>query len=205
MANQKTAKKNTSKSAAGNKKTAPKKASNSKPKTNTNSAKVQDKKSAADRQKQALILFAVSILMFAITLIKGESLWAVLHNFVFGLFGICSFVWPIIMIYLAVMLSLNKEGQSPVPKAIGVSVFTLLLEGIIHVGFNIVNFGKLGAQIQQVWEMRDEISPKSGGVLGALVGGIDNSYCYRGTSCYAFHRQNPYGCRQRCLQACKKG
>ncbi len=140
-------------------------------KTASNVKKGQNNNSAAKKQKQALVLFAVSVLMFAITLIKGESLWAVLHNFVFGLFGICSFVWPLILIYLAVMLSFNKDDQSPVPKAVGVGAFTLMLEGIIHLAFNIVGEGKLGAQIQFVWDLRDTITVKSGGFFGALIGG----------------------------------
>ncbi len=169
MANKKPAKKSSG-STAGKKKTAAKKPTVSKSKSAT-SAKTQTKSSMALRQKRALILFAGAVLMFAVTLIKGESVWSVLHNFVFGLFGICSFIWPIIMIYLAVMLSLNKENQSPVPKSVGAGIFTLLIEGIIHLSFNCVNQGNLGEQIKFVWDMRDEISPKSGGVLGAIVGG----------------------------------
>ena len=174
MANKKPVKKNTA-SSAGKKKTAAKKPtaskSNTKPKSNAVASKTQTKSASVIKQKRALILFATALVMFAITLIKGESVWAVLHNFVFGIFGICSFVWPIILIYLAVMLSLNKEDQSPVPKVVGVGIFTLLLEGIIHLSFNFVNRGNLAEQIQFVWEMRDEISAKSGGVLGALIGG----------------------------------
>lgn len=164
LANKKPVKKN-SKNAAANKK------SPKQQKSAPSGKKSQDNFSAAKKQKQALILFAVSVLMFAVTLIKGESLWAALHNFIFGLFGICSYVWPLILIYLAVMLSFNKEEQSPVPKVVGVGAFTLMLEGIIHLAADIVSEGKLGAQIQYVWELRDKITIKSGGFFGALIGG----------------------------------
>lgn len=172
MANKKPVNKS-SKSSAANKKNNSKKSSNSK--TNTSAKNTMAKISAADRQKKALVLFAVSIIMFAVTLIKGESLWAAIHNFVFGLFGICAFVWPLIMIYLAVTLSLNKENQSSMPKVIGVSVFTLLLEAIVHVAFIVSDDINFGEQITKVWELRNEITIKSGGFFGAIIGGGLNS------------------------------
>lgn len=125
----------------------------------------------AQSQRTALIVMAGALLLFFMTVIKGESAWAAIHNFIFGVFGICSFFWPIVLIYLAVMLALNKPIKSTVANITGVSVFVAFLSGIIHVAWDNVSVGELGDQIAYVWDMRMEITAKSGGVFGALVGG----------------------------------
>ncbi len=125
----------------------------------------------AQRQRTAVILMAVALLLFAMTLIKGESAWAAIHNFIFGVFGICSYVWPLMLVYLAVMFAINKPMKSTVANIIGAGLFVSFLSGITHVAWNNIDVGNLGDQITYVWDMRTEITVKSGGVLGALIGG----------------------------------
>ncbi len=125
----------------------------------------------AVKQRNAVILMAVSVLLFAITLIKGESVWAALHNFIFGVFGICSYLWPIMLIYLAVMFAINKPAKSAVINVVGASLFVTFLSGIVHLAWDNCTIGDLGDQIVYVWDMRSLVTAKSGGVLGAIVGG----------------------------------
>lgn len=128
--------------------------------------------SAAQNQKIALLLMAGALIILALTLIKGESLWAGMHNFIFGLFGVCSFIWPLMMIYLAVMIA--KESPKPAVTAnlIGSGCFFLFLSGIIHIFAGNTEAGNVGEQIKNVWALRSVITLKSAGVLGAIVGGV---------------------------------
>ena len=155
------------------KKTTKKPSASSKAKTQSKKqpAKKSQGQSQAQRQRTAVIIMAGALLLFCMTLIKGESAWAAIHNFIFGIFGICAYFWPIMLVYLAVMFAINKPMKSTVYNIVGVGVFIAFLSGIIHVAWDNIDAGDLGEQIVYVWDMRTQVTAKSGGVLGALVGG----------------------------------
>ncbi len=125
----------------------------------------------AKNQRTALVVMAAALLLFFMTVIKGESVWSAVHNFIFGVFGICAFFWSLVLVYLAVMLALDKPMKTTVANITGAGLFVAFLSGIIHVAWDNVSAGDLGGQIARVWDMRMEITAKSGGVLGALIGG----------------------------------
>ena len=155
------------------KKTTKKPSTSSKSKTQAKKqpAKKSQGQTQAQRQRTAVIIMAGALLLFCMTLIKGESAWAAIHNFIFGVFGICAYFWPIMLVYLAVMFAINKPMKSTVYNIVGVGVFVSFLSGIIHVAWDNIDAGDLGDQIVYVWDMRMQVTAKSGGVLGALVGG----------------------------------
>ena len=94
-------KKSSGTSKAVNKK--PSKTSVSAAKSTKKDVNIKGKFSFEDnRQKTAIILGGIAVLFLAATLIKGEHLWLGLHNLIFGLFGITSFLWPLFLIYLTV-------------------------------------------------------------------------------------------------------
>jgi S-DNA-T family DNA segregation ATPase FtsK/SpoIIIE len=126
----------------------------------------------AKRQRTALILLGIAAIMLAATLIKGERVWLGIHNTIFGLFGICSFAWPLMLIYLAVVIAADKSMVSAKSNIIGVSVFVILLSGIVHIFSGALDFGGLKAQIDYIWSIRDVVTVKSGGVIGAIIGGL---------------------------------
>ncbi|MBQ8228210.1 MAG: DNA translocase FtsK [Clostridia bacterium] len=134
-------------------------------------AKKSQGQTQAQRQRTAVIIMIGALLLFCMTLIKGESAWAAIHNFIFGVFGICAYIWPIMLVYLAVMFAINKPMKSTVYNIVGAGVFVSFLSGIIHVAWDNIDAGDLGEQIAYVWDMRMTVTAKSGGVLGALVGG----------------------------------
>ncbi len=126
---------------------------------------------AARNQRIAIILMAAALLVFALTLIKGESAWAALHNFIFALFGICSFIFPLILIYITVMIARNSPKKATLANVAGASVFLLCLGGIIHILAGNTDLGSVGDQISRVWDMRMEITFRSAGFFGAVIGG----------------------------------
>lgn len=126
---------------------------------------------AARNQKTAIILMAAALLMFALTLIKGESAWAAVHNFIFALFGICSFIFPLILIYITVMVARNSPSKATYANVAGAGIFMLCLGGIIHILAGNTDLGNVGEQISRVWDMRMEITFRSAGFFGAVIGG----------------------------------
>ncbi|MBQ7596101.1 MAG: hypothetical protein IJU45_05500, partial [Clostridia bacterium] len=136
-----------------------------------NSAQAAQQQKAARNQKIAIILMAGAMIMLALTLIKGESVWAAVHNFIFGVFGVCSFIWPLMLIYIAVMIAKNSPKATTYANVIGSGCFIMFLGGIIHLLAGNSEIGSLGDQISAVWDMRTEITIKSAGFFGALIGG----------------------------------
>ena len=67
------------------------------------------------------------------TLIPGGNLWAALQSVFFGLFGVCAFVWPLILLYIAIMTSLDKPIGNIRAKVIEASILVLLICGAVHI------------------------------------------------------------------------
>lgn len=67
---------------------------------------------SARHQTAAILLFAGAVLLLCLVLIPGASLWGLLHKFVLGLFGICAFILPVLMIYIAVIAAMERPVGS---------------------------------------------------------------------------------------------
>lgn len=60
-------------------------------------------------QSKALLLLAGAVLLLFIIFIPGENVWRFLHSFMLGLFGTLAVLWPVLLIYVAVMTALDKQ------------------------------------------------------------------------------------------------
>lgn len=122
--------KNTKKKTTNSKKTAAK--TNSK--KNINGDRRDD---AARSQFAAIVLFAVSILLICIVLIPGGAVWGALRNLMFGLFGVSSYIWPLVLIYIAIMTTKDKVDSNVSYKVIESALLIVLISSAIHVfGFD---------------------------------------------------------------------
>lgn len=144
---------------------ATKKRKNSKP------AKKENKtKQSGINQFMAVVWFAVGIFMFALSVYKGQKLWATLHNFVFSMFGIAAFIIPIYIIVLTVCYSLDKLKGAAKVKSYECSFLIFLISAAADV-FTTAEVIKYGEHISNVF---NAASWKNGGVLGAIFG---NALC----------------------------
>ena len=171
------AKKTAAKSTAAKKKktttTTTKKAPASKPAAAKEPVEQTPEQQSSRRQKAAIALMAVAALLIAMAFIEGESAWRAVHNFMFGVFGTCTYIWPVMLIYVSVMLAMNKTFGSISSNLIGVGISILLLCSAIHIFSNPSEYFSLmtiGDQIKTAW--RDYDTFPSAGALGALVGGL---------------------------------
>lgn len=80
------------------------------------STKKKQAVSPAKRQQIALLLFVIAIFLIFLILIRGESVWKFLHDAVLGLFGHSSILWPILLAYVAITMSLEKSLSSIASK-----------------------------------------------------------------------------------------
>lgn len=124
------------------------------------------------RQKTAIGLMALAVLLMAMAFIEGESAWLAVHNFMFGVFGTGTYVWPLMLIYVSVKLAMDKTLGSITSNLIGGGIFILLVCSAIHIFANPADYlstVSLGDQIKSAWNNAD-LFPNEG-VLGALLGG----------------------------------
>lgn len=125
----------------------------------------------ARRQKAAIALMAVAVFLFCVAIIEGESLWLALHNGMFGLFGTCTYVWPIMLVYISVMFAMDRSLGSITSNLIGAGAFVLLICSAIHLFSNTGDYlsaETVGVQIKTAWTDAD-LLPNSG-AAGALIG-----------------------------------
>lgn len=125
-------------------------------------------KEQRNQEIKAIILFAVSILVLCLVLIKGENVWLWLHNGMFGLFGIFTFLVPVFMIAVAAMKAFDKFKSDIGEKLIETGLLLLSLTTIIDVfSSDITNIGYI-EYLGEAFTNGTEIA--GGGLVGALLG-----------------------------------
>lgn len=137
----------------------------------TKSTKQNEEKAAANRQLAAIILFAVSVFFICLSFINGGGLWGVLRTLSFGLFGFSAFIWPLVLIYVAVMATLDKTDQKIGVKIFEAAMLIILLSAAIHIfGFHgVVDFSENVIDAYNAY--RFDGSLVGSGAVGAIIGG----------------------------------
>ncbi|MBQ9860226.1 MAG: DNA translocase FtsK 4TM domain-containing protein [Clostridia bacterium] len=132
------------------------------------SARETAARNSARRQIQAVILFAVAVLVFCLAVIKGENVWTWLHDFLLGLFSFSAYVLPLLLGFVAIMLALEKDTGSVATRTWQCSVFVVLLNSVVYAfavdSAQVGYFGAIAASYT------DGVSYRGGGALGALLG-----------------------------------
>ena len=88
----------------------------------------QKERNTAKRQLTAVVLFGLGILLAAIVFIPGENFWNIMRGFLFGMFGILTYLVPFFVILVAVLCTLDKLNKNIKIKSILsgiVAVFTI--------------------------------------------------------------------------------
>lgn len=123
---------------------------------------------SARHQVAAILLFFGALLLLALVLIPGASLWGQLHKLLLGLFGICAFVLPVLMGYIAVIAAMEKPIGSISSKLWQCVLLLVMLGSAIYICTTSpegINYFKAIGQ-----GYMDGIALHSGGVLGVLLG-----------------------------------
>ncbi len=120
-------------------------------------------------QVRAVVLFACAIFFGCLTLIEGDSLWKWAHMAILGLFGGWAILWPVLMIYVAVITTLDKPMGSITGKTWLTAVIILLFcaTGYIFGGEKMASGMPFFDYIAALYRNNSGVG---GGVLGGLVG-----------------------------------
>ena len=122
-------------------------------------------------QTAALIIFAISLVFFSIVLIPADrgTLWHGIRGFVFGLLGYAAFMLPCVLIYTAIMMTMEKLKQSIGIKITEGVVLVLLISALMFV---ICHDGEIafGKDVAAEYLKYFDYSKIGWGVFGAIIG-----------------------------------
>ncbi|MBO4433383.1 MAG: DNA translocase FtsK 4TM domain-containing protein [Clostridia bacterium] len=131
----------------------------------------QQTKKTAKRQVYAIIWLAVAVLWACIVFIRGENVWTWIHNFMFSMFGITAYVFPILLGFAAIMVASDKMSRAVKVRTIETVVLSVLVGSMIDVFANYNQDLIFGDHISGIYAAGESVATaiKGGGVLGTLI------------------------------------
>ncbi len=120
-----------------------------------------------NRQVTAIILFAVAVFLFCLAIIQGTNGWYFLHKVFGGLFGVCAYVLPIILAYVAIIISSDKEHSFSLKIWEGIILMVLTCAGL-QIFFTDVAEDGFFEFVKSGYI--EGTSLRYGGAIGALIG-----------------------------------
>ena len=123
--------------------------------------------SSGGGQIRAILLFAFAILILFLIIIKGnDSVWNVLHNFIFGVFGFGTYTLPLFLGVIAVFSAMDKFASSVTVKTVETSLMVVFLDAAIDIFSKSLQGMSFGEHISASYSK----GAAGGGFLGALIG-----------------------------------
>ena len=143
-------------------------------KTTTNNKKRRSvkKEFVINKQLATIILFAFSVLWFCLAIIDAGSVWGFFRTLSFGMFGFNSFIFPLVMLVVAVFIAIDKKDYKIYSKIIQATVVVTLISSIVHI-FQCDSNDSYFIAIREAYDFYADAGwMHGGGVWGALFGGI---------------------------------
>ncbi len=129
---------------------------------------MEKKQKTARRQMAAVLLFAASIFLLFLVFIQGQNVWSIMHDFLFGLFGVCTYIWPFLLGYVAVMTAMDKPIGHTGTKVWQSAVLIILVCAAVDIVQAPGTDTGFGEYITGAYT--NGIANNGGGFFGALVG-----------------------------------
>ena len=156
-------------------KSSSKKKTNTANKKNTKTAAKDSLFSTQHKQIFALIGCFFALFMAAVVFIDAGSVWGMLRNFFFGVFGLTAFIMPIFILFISIVAAIGKDTRKYKFKVTESFVIFILLLSFLHI-INCqpeLTYGEQIAAAYNTYKEYDGVGMHFGyGVFGALFGGI---------------------------------
>ncbi len=81
----------------------------------------------------SIVLFAIGVLVLLMAVIEGSAGWKAIHNLLLGIFGFAVFFVPIILIYTAVLIGMEKSQKCVSGRAVWGVALTFLTSAAIQI------------------------------------------------------------------------
>lgn len=138
----------------------------SKTATEIEKSRAESRSGNGRRQIASVIWFAVAVFMLFVILIKGENLWLIMHNFMFGVFGFCAVFLPFLIGVVAALYALDKLYGTLTAKVIEATVFIVLIGAAIDILTPRADAVNFGTHLLNTYQL----GIKGGGIVGAFIG-----------------------------------
>ncbi|MCH5190793.1 MAG: DNA translocase FtsK [Oscillospiraceae bacterium] len=137
-----------------------------------NKGKPVQKKFKLNKQLTAILLFALSVLWLCLAIIDAGGLWGACRTLIFGVFGFCAFIFPLLLIVTAIVIALEKSDGKFTAKIIEVLVIITIICSIVFI-FNTNASSTYFTAVKEAYNVyKIDGSMLGSGVLGALIGGV---------------------------------
>ncbi len=122
----------------------------------------------ARRQAAAVLIFAAAILLLCMAVIPGGNLWGFIHGLILGLFGVCAFILPFLMMYISVIIALEKPIGSISSKLWQCVMLITMLASAVQIFLFDTNDLSYFAAVGKGFIEGKKVH--GGGVVGVLLG-----------------------------------
>ncbi len=127
------------------------------------------------KQIYSLISCFFALFMGAVVFIDAGSIWGLLRNLFFGLFGLTAFIFPFFIFFVSLVAALGKDTKKYKQKVTESFVIFALLVAFLHV-VNSEADATYGEQISNAYKVFKEYNGTGMhygyGVFGAIIGGL---------------------------------
>ncbi len=131
--------------------------------------KKEAQRASVQRQTAAVLLFALAIFVACVALIPGANVWSWLHKFLLGLFGICAYILPALLVYIAVFVAKDEKPGNVTGKLWQCILLLAMVGSAIHIfTYDAMQSGSYFQTLGQGY--MDGIESRGGGFLGAILG-----------------------------------
>ncbi len=143
---------------------------------------VSEAKRIQKHRMWSTVLFIVGIFLIFLTWLKGESLWNSMQLIMWGLFGISAALVAPIVIYVAIMLALDKSKSAVVVKLVQGLLLILLVSPMFEIIYGFTS--KAGAFVGEDFTAKltnlyqnGSVNHQGGGALSIFLGGALTGLC----------------------------
>ncbi len=127
------------------------------------------RQNTANQQIKSVVWFALSVFFLCVVFIEGQNVWTSIHNFIFGVFGVTAYFFPFLMMFIAVMCTVNRYTKTVNIKVIETTSLVLLIAAMLDV--IVTKTGEtasFGEHLTAAYKVG--ITLKNGGFVGAFLG-----------------------------------
>ena len=147
-----------------------------------NTKAVSEAKRIQKHRMWSTVLSIVGVFLIFLTWLNGESLWNSMQMIMWGLFGISAALVAPIVIYVAIMLALDKSKSAVVVKLVQGLLLILLVSPMFEIIYGFTS--KAGAFVGEDFTAKltnlyqnGSINHQGGGALSIFLGGALTSLC----------------------------
>ncbi len=133
-------------------------------------AKNSVQSASAHSQIAAVLLFAVSVFMFCVTVIRGEKFWSTMNTFALGVFGVWGYILPVLLCITAVMTAKNKmaDARAKITESFLTLWFISAFHEVLYLAVNDLSaeISGFGRNISHMYALGN----RGAGFFGTLLG-----------------------------------